>query len=133
MTFNQIQEKMNVAFEAIGKLSVELTKSKDNLRNLQDEERKYTEGLADSKDAYGLVKRQDVVVLGTFKNANNNLEDVTKILEQVKLKGLIAKAQVDILERDLQVYKEQYSKLEDLMQNHDNTLRFVNEKKDGIN
>ena len=130
MTFKQIQDKMNVVFETIGRLATELEKSKIELIKLQAEEKKYTEGVSDAKGAYGLVKGMDVVHLPTFKNAKSNLEDNKKILEQVKLKVLVTKAQIDILERDLQLYKDQYSKLEDQMQQHDNVVRFVNVKRE---
>lgn len=139
MTFKQIQEQMNIVFEAIGRLSTELAKAKESLQKLLQEENKYKEGVQDSSDAYNLVKnRSDVVHLPTFRNAKNNKEDVSKIYEEdvskiyedVKLKVLVDKAQVDILERDLKIYKDKYSELEDRYQNHDNTLRFVNAKRE---
>lgn len=130
MTHKQTQEQMNIVFEAIGRLSTELAKAKESLQKLLQEENKYKEGVQDSSDAYNLVKGQNVVNLPTFKNAKNNKEDVSKIYEDVKLKVLVAKAQVDILERDLKIYKNRYSELEDLYQNHDNTLRFVNAKRE---
>lgn len=130
MTHKQTQEQMNIVFEAIGRLSTELAKAKEYLQKLLQEENKYKEGVRDSSDVYNLVKGQNVVNLPTFKNAKNNKEDVSKIYEDVKLKVLVAKAQVDILERDLDIYREKYSELEDLYQNHDNTLRFVNAKRE---
>lgn len=133
MTFKKIQEKMDVTFEAIGKLSEELTKSRAVLQKLQEEEKKYIEAVGDSTDAYGVVKGSNVVVLTTFKAAKNTLEDVTKYLEQVKVKILIAKAQIDILERDLKVYKERYSALEDQMQKHDNVVRVTYGKEQRVN
>lgn len=130
MTHKQTQEQMNIVFEAIGRLSTELAKAKESLQKLLQEENKYKEGVRDSSDVYNLIKGQNVVNLPTFKNAKNNKEDVGKIYEDVKLKVLVAKAQVDILERDLDIYREKYSELEDLYQNHDNTLRFVNAKRE---
>lgn len=130
MTHKQTQEQMNIVFEAIGRLSTELAKAKESLQKLLQEENKYKEGVQGSSDAYNLIKGQNVVNLPTFKNAKNNREDVGKIYEDVKLKVPVAKAQVDILERDLKIYKDKYTELEDLYQNHDNTLRFVNVKRE---
>lgn len=126
---------MNSVFETIGRLSTELAKATEEQKRLQALEDRYAEGLKDSSDAYNLVKGQDAVVLNTFKIVKGNKEEVQKLHEAFKVKNTIAKAQVDILERDLKIYKDKYAKLEDLYQNHDNTMRFydVTKEKDKPN
>lgn len=88
------------------------------------------EGVSDTCEAYSYIKERQIVDLATFRIAQGNRECILQRHEDAKFRIMAAQHQVNDLERDLKLYKDQYFKLKDQMQQHDNVVRFVNVKRE---
>jgi hypothetical protein len=133
MTYAQIQEKMKTAFDKIGELSGALTKAKESLQALEAVEKELKSVAQDAKEGYSNTKDGIVVHLPTFRIVKNNHEAAVRGLEEAKLKVLVANQQVIDLSKDLEIYKAEYRKHEDLLQKYDNVREFSHERTDRPN